>query len=779
MKQLLLASKNTYALLRSVLLAALLVAVSSLAISTFNGCSSGPTGPDQAGTQVTTIYGRITDETGAPLMGVTATAGGQTATTDANGLYIIKNATVPKGRAVVIAKKAGYFNAAKAELPTSGSTRIELAMMTDVATSSLSCVAGGTVNVAGGAAITFAGGSFTDASGAPYTGTAKISARFLDPKNPSFFDYFSGDDMALSSGNKYVSLISSGVLRVELKDPSGQTLKLDPTKPATLTYPKPIDTKAPSVMPLWYFDETLGMWKQEGTATLNGGSYTGTVTHFTEWNLDYFDSTGGFSDGVVTLRVVCNSIPISGVLITIVGDDAPGKYFVHPGGRTGTDGTIKFIRFPTNRPTQIDIRSDRNGGMYFINSPINVNLNPGQTLDLGDIVLNSPCPAAIKGSLITCDDSKTEGLVTLTNGPNMSYVYATGDFTLQAAATVPLTLDAMDANGNMATTVDIPALASGELRDIGAIKICGGATSTFIDITTAKSEIGTAAFSPDGSRLASSSSVPTPQVTVYDTKTGNVLSTVSGSLYPNIMEFSADNTKLLVSNYGGGTILYDVSSATGSQILSLPNALAGRLYDDGTKIIGVERQTYPNPSIVNIYSATDGSVIKTLHPMITGNSDSISTFGLIRDEDAIVFPDDAKGLNRVWSVSTDAEIRNFSVAGNSYTFVSSDEGSSVASSADYLTYSCYDTKTGQKTGDIKIGGINGKRYGNPTLTKNNFYVADQVTGADVVRIFKISDGTSTVKLLSGTNYVSSVAASRNEQFLAAVTSGKIRIWQLK
>src|SRR5690606_555839 len=43
---------------------------------------------------------------------------------------------------------------------------------------------------------------------------------------------------------------------------------------------------APATIPLWYFDETKGMWIEEGSATLQGNTYTGTVTHFSFWNWD-------------------------------------------------------------------------------------------------------------------------------------------------------------------------------------------------------------------------------------------------------------------------------------------------------------------------------------------------------------------------------------------------------------------------------------------------------------------------------------------------------------
>ncbi|MFI5263413.1 MAG: hypothetical protein ACHQM6_02750 [Candidatus Kapaibacterium sp.] len=774
--------------LRNAFLFSLLVAFSSTFIAAFEGCSSGPTSPGSTttATEITTIYGRITDESGASLMGVSVTAGSKSGTTDANGIFILKDATVTKGRALVLAKKTGYFNAAKAEVPLTGGTRIEMSMMTDGSTGNVSATTGGAVNIVGGASITFSGGSFTDASGAAYTGTVKVSARYLDPKSPSFFDYFSGDDMALASSGKNVSLISSGVLRVELKDQSGNTLKLDASKPATLSFPKPLDTKAPATMPLWYFDESLGMWKAEGSATLKNGMYSGTVSHFTEWNLDYYDSTGSFGVyGDVTLRVVCNGAPVGGVVITIVGDDNPGgKYFVHPGGKTGPDGTIHFIRFPANRPTLVDIRSDKNNGLYFINAPVAVNITPGQKLDLGDITLNSPCPATIKGTLVGCDDSKAEGLVTISDGKNISYIYTkTGDFTEQAPGLVPLTVDAMDANGNQATTVSVPALSSGELRDIGNLKICGSATVTYLDVPfgSGNNTYGQIiALSPDGSRLAAWTQQPTG-FTIFDTKTGNILSTTTttGASYLTAMEFSADNNKLLLSTTYGATQLYDVSGATPSMIISIPNVMSAKLYDDGSKIIGAVAQGSPNPPLLNIFSATDGSVIKTIHAANLGSSsDSIGTFGFIHSEESIVYPDGkTQGTTRVWGIQTDAELRNFPMAGNNYTFFTSEDGLTASGTSDYTTYFSYDTKTGQKYSDVALSKSG--RESSPVLTQNNFYTSDQVSGAEVIRIIKLSDGTSTVKLFLGATYISTVAASRNEQYLAAETLGKIRIWKLQ
>ena len=41
---------------------------------------------------------------------------------------------------------------------------------------------------------------------------------------------------------------------------------------------------APATISLWYFDETKGIWKEEGTATKQSTNYIGTVSHFSFWN---------------------------------------------------------------------------------------------------------------------------------------------------------------------------------------------------------------------------------------------------------------------------------------------------------------------------------------------------------------------------------------------------------------------------------------------------------------------------------------------------------------
>jgi hypothetical protein len=756
--------------LSSQLLAAL------LALLFFYGCSKGPSEPEPGTTfptEITTIYGEVVNESGVRMPGVTVTAGTSTTTTDSRGIFILKDATVRKGRASILAKKSGYFTSARAtETGKKGTTQVKLHMMANTASYNVSANAGGTVNVTGGASIVFEAGSFQKADGSTYVGNVKVAARYLNPDNTNFYDNFSGDNLAQTTDGKEVALISCGVLRVEMQGASGEALKLASGKEATLNYPVPTSqATAPASMPLWYFDEALGMWKEEGSATQTGGKYVGKVSHFTDWNLDY---SGLY--GTVEMRIVCNGIPIQGVAVKVGG-------FTHKTGYSDADGKLGFVRCPADKEIEIYVPSAENNGLYYINNPIKVTITPNGTTDIGDITLNSPCPASINGTIIDCNGNPAEGLVTVTYGTDIKYIYCKGgSYVMAVPSDQALAIKAMDVNGNESVQMDVLALASGEAKAVDAITVCGPNTNTIVDIVTAGKEGSSMVLSPDGTRLATLDYGGA--LTIYETTGGTKVcegATTPNSRYNSKLQFSADNKKLMVMSSYSLTEVYDVSGSAPSVISSVANTMHAVMYDDGTKLIaGVRGGT---SYTVGVYSVADGSLVKTLNP--TNMSDSSGTFALREADDALLYFDYyTNGLFRASAVANDAELWSFNLTGNTWTSVYSGEGEVVALSPDYLNYSCYDTKTGTKLADVKSSSQNSGVFGGGlAITKNYAYFtgssADSTHTTILITIKKYSDGTSSVKLLPGGKYVSSIAASRADEFLAAAFNGGIRIWKLK
>ena len=94
--------------------------------------------------------------------------------------------------------------------------------------------------------------------------------------------------MANNKDGKRVLLSSYGMMAVELESSAGEKLQIKSGSTATLSlqFLLQLESSAPATIPLWYVDESTGLWKEEGTATKQGNNYIGTVKHFTYWNCD-------------------------------------------------------------------------------------------------------------------------------------------------------------------------------------------------------------------------------------------------------------------------------------------------------------------------------------------------------------------------------------------------------------------------------------------------------------------------------------------------------------
>ena len=146
---------------------------------------------------------------------------------------------------------------------------------------------GGSVNILGGGKVDFGSGSIINAStGASFSGNVSAATLFLNPADSNFKKYMPRDLQAIDANNNKGVLQSYGMAVVELNDASGSKLQLASGKTATITIPiaSSLQGSAPASVPLWYFDDSKGVWKQEGTATKQGNNYVGAVKHFSFWS---------------------------------------------------------------------------------------------------------------------------------------------------------------------------------------------------------------------------------------------------------------------------------------------------------------------------------------------------------------------------------------------------------------------------------------------------------------------------------------------------------------
>ena len=107
-------------------------------------------------------------------------------------------------------------------------------------------------------------------------------------------DQLPGDYAGLDEGGKAKRLSSLGAAHVGIFDAAGGRLNLAPGKTALLRQPIDVSLRAeaPATVPFWSYDETRGVWVEEGVAKRVGNFYEATVTHFSAVNMDLDNNDG-------------------------------------------------------------------------------------------------------------------------------------------------------------------------------------------------------------------------------------------------------------------------------------------------------------------------------------------------------------------------------------------------------------------------------------------------------------------------------------------------------
>ncbi len=391
------------------------------------------------------FMGRIVDQSNLPIENVMVNIGSQMATTDANGMFKINNASVKQRQAYIVAKKAGYFDGLRTMIPNQGTNTVQIML---VPNNVIATVASGTTSevvLPNGAKVSF-DGSFKDDNGNAYTGNVDVKMYYLDPANPDNNIIMPGSLQAVNLGGNERVLETYGMLNVELRGDSGQEINIADGHVAEIEMP--VDPAqagvAPATIPLWHFDEVNGYWVEEGEATLIGGKYVGEVAHFSWWNCD-----AQFPTVTLCLNVVdAAGDPLSNVKIELWRNGA--TY-----GRTGYsngDGQICGL-VPSNEALTLKAFDQCGVEVY------NIAIGPFATdTNYGNVVMSTVTATTITGNLIDCSNvNVTNGYVAVNSGSVFSSVDVTnGSFSfniIECVSSTTFTLEGVDYDAFQTTTL--------------------------------------------------------------------------------------------------------------------------------------------------------------------------------------------------------------------------------------------------------------------------------------------------------------------------------------
>jgi len=142
--------------------------------------------------------------------------------------------------------------------------------------------------IARGVEIVVPAGALVDGRGNPASGSIRSESASLNPARRAI----PGDYQAVPAAGGRAELLTYGAVYAAFTDSAGNRLDLKSGTTAEVRVPVPDEVLpgAPPTIALWTYDDTKGVWREEGTATLqntpSGWAYVGQTRHFSEINMD-------------------------------------------------------------------------------------------------------------------------------------------------------------------------------------------------------------------------------------------------------------------------------------------------------------------------------------------------------------------------------------------------------------------------------------------------------------------------------------------------------------
>lgn len=411
-------------------------------------------------TVVAGIFGQVIDENDRPVENALVTFNSNNTLTDKNGIYTFSNATIGNRHNSVKIEKAGFFDGARTFRTSNAATQYQVTkLLTKSFDQSFETSTGGDLSVAN-QTIQFSPNSIAfDSDGSAYQGTVQVAISPIAADAPERGLIMPGDLSAMDNEGNITTLESYGMINVELRSPSGDKLQIANGMTAILGIeltPEQLQT-APSTIDLWSFDFDSGLWDQEGTAILDGNTYTGEVTHFSSWNYDL-----SLPSIIVEGRLLLEQSGLRNFYVSIHNDqDAGGHGFTdvdgYFSGRVPKDQllTLKVLDFSCNSQNSLLYETEV--------GPFN------QDTDLGDIdIITNLDLLTLTGTALNCDlEIVTDGNLRVGGGFMYPIIDGSLDFAIPVCGSGAFDIVITDREALKETTIaDVTFPGMTDLMDV-------------------------------------------------------------------------------------------------------------------------------------------------------------------------------------------------------------------------------------------------------------------------------------------------------------------------
>ena len=430
--------------------------------------------------------GFVYDQSNHPLSGVSVTIAGILVNSDANGFFQVNDVSVIGQYAVIEFEKNGYFTSYKTVMAQEGKTVFtKIRLITKQSAGIISGSTGGSVSLANGLSITLNANSIVQvANNAAYTGDVHMFVHWLNPDNPEMPMIMPGDLRGVNLQGAIKGLTTFGMVAVEMNGSGGELLQIAPGQSALLKMPIPSSllSTAPTSMPIWSFNSTNGLWKEEGMASKTGNNYEANVSHFSFWNLDM---PGEYVEFECTLIDTAFG-PIHNALVKISSSTNPATAAYAYSNQFG------FVHgwVPANASLRLEVLGDVTCNFSYYTQNFSTTTTP---VNLGSVPVIGISMATIRGTVVDCQGNPVSQASLLILPPPYYIpllkripVSANGtfDFTIPAplCSSGPLRIIAEDFDSNSFSDTNYVQLTQG-INQIGQVSACGNVLQEYFNCT--------------------------------------------------------------------------------------------------------------------------------------------------------------------------------------------------------------------------------------------------------------------------------------------------------
>lgn len=429
------------------------------------------------------ISGFVTDESDGPVSGAMVKIGTQTITTDEYGYFEANNIQVSKNSATVTVSQIGYFPGIRTFVAAENKNNfVRIKLLPKTHSGTISAANGGSVTLTNGLKIALPANAVVNAtSGMAYAGTINVAAQWINPTAPDRDLIMPGDLRAIDANDNMKLLLTYGMAAVELTGSGGEKLQVAPGKKAMLTMPLPatIAGAAPASIPLWHFDETKGLWIEEGSALKVGNNYEGEVSHFSFWNCDV---PNNYVQVNMTVKSSNNQpIPYAMVVITNLSNNQSTS------GYTDSSGYVSGA-VPSNASLTVEIFYGYSCGVPLHSQTVS---STNSNFSLGTITITPTTSLSnLTGNVVNCAGAPVTngGVYVNTSGHYYRFnLSSTGSFDINyylcSGSSLAATIIAEDYTALQQSTAIAYTIVSGA-NVVGTLQACGTTSSQFLNMTT-------------------------------------------------------------------------------------------------------------------------------------------------------------------------------------------------------------------------------------------------------------------------------------------------------